>query len=232
MNNKFINIIAEGSAEENFVNTVIVKHFAALGKYVSVRKIKTGWDSKNNKPAKGGFGPVPNFAKCKSDILNWIQSDRGKPNTWYTTFVDFYAFPVDSSSPLTKDIQQITDAYKKIEALENNFSVIISNPNFIPYVQLHEFETFLLVEPDKLAIMYPNCEAKIRALKKDIANISPELINHSLHAAPSKRVIKFLPEYKGQKSQVGPLVAEEIGLSKLRTNCPHFDSWITKLETL
>jgi hypothetical protein len=41
---KNLHIIVEGSSEENFVNDVLAKHFAALNIFVSARKIKTGWD--------------------------------------------------------------------------------------------------------------------------------------------------------------------------------------------
>jgi len=108
---KFINIIVEGSSEEAFVNDVLVNHFAPVNKFISARKIETGWDRINSKPAKGGFGRIQKYAKFRNDILNWIQSDRGKADTWYTTFVDLYAFPKDSESPYTVQIQGILDHY-------------------------------------------------------------------------------------------------------------------------
>lgn len=59
-----------------------------------------------------------------------------------------------------------------------------------------------------------------------------ELINDTDTGSPSKRIIRHLPAYKDQKAQVGPLVAEDMGLDVLRKHCPHFDDWITKLEGL
>ncbi len=229
---KYINIIAEGSTEEAFVNDVLVTHFSRMDKYVSVRKIKTGWDKFNRKPAKGGFGRIPKYKKFRDDILNWIDSDRGRANTWYTTFVDLYGFPKDADSPYNPQIQQIQDHYQRIAALEAAISQDINHPNFIPYVQLHEFEAFLMVDPDRLLIMYPDGQTGISRLKRDIAHMNPEEINESPQTAPSKRIIQHLPDYEGQKAQVGPLVAEDIGLNSLREKCPHFNEWITKLENL
>jgi hypothetical protein len=103
---------------------------------------------------------------------------------------------------------------------------------FIPYIQLHEFEAFLLVDPDKLITMYPDKQSAINRLKIDIGNMEPEKINDSQHTAPSKRIIKHLPNYEGQKAQVGPLVAEDIGLGRLRKECPHFNEWIDMLEKI
>lgn len=229
---KYINIIAEGSSEEVFVNDVLVKHFAAMNIFVSVRKIETGWDRMNNRPAKGGFGRIPKYIKFRNDILNWIQSDREKADTRYTTFVDLYAFPKDSESPYTQQIQNIVDPYQKITALEAAIGQDINHPTFIPYVQLHEFEALLLVEPDRLLTMYPDGQTGITGLKRDIGHTNPEEINESPQTAPSKRIIQHLPDYEGQKAQVGPLVAEDIGLNLLRQKCPHFNEWINKLENI
>lgn len=65
-----------------------------------------------------------------------------------------------------------------------------------------------------------------------IAEGSSEEINESPQTVPSKRIIQHLPDYEGQKAQVGPMVAEDIGLHLLRQHCPHFNDWITKLEDL
>lgn len=78
---KYINIIAEGSTEETYVNDALVNHFAQLHKYIAVRKIETGWDRIQSKPAKGGLFK---YIKLRNDILRWIQSDRGKPDTWFS----------------------------------------------------------------------------------------------------------------------------------------------------
>lgn len=226
---KYLNIIVEGSSEEVFVNDVLVKHFASLNIFVSSRKIKTGWDRENNKPAKGGLSK---YIKFRNDILRWIQADRNNPKYWYTSMLDLYAFPKDELSPYSKTNQSITDPYQKVTTLEAAIAQDIDHSQFIPYIQLHEFETFLLVDPDRLITMYPNNQIAINRLKKNIGSMRPEEINESPQTAPSKRIIQYLPDYEGQKAQVGPLVAEDIGLAMLRNKCPHFNDWITKLENI
>jgi hypothetical protein len=226
---KFLNIIVEGSTEEAFVNDVFVKHFAEMNIFVSARKIRTGWDRINNKPAKGG---LLKYVKFKNDVLNWIDSEKGRVNTFYTSFIDLYAFPSDPESPYTEQIQRIADPYRKVSALEAAIKKDIDRPAFIPYVQLHEFEALVLVDPDRLLTMYPGGQAAIRGLKGEIHGLNPEEINESPQSAPSKRIIRFLPDYEGQKAQVGPLVAGDIGLNLLREKCTHFNDWLTQLESL
>jgi hypothetical protein len=226
---KYLNVVVEGSSEENFVNDVLVRHFAALNIFVSARKIRTGWDRFFNKPAKGG---LLKYILFRNDVLRWIESDRGRANTFYTSFIDLYAFPRDEQSPYVRQIQAINDPYQRIVALEAAIAMDINHPYFIPYVQLHEFEALLLVDPDRLITMYPDGKTGIKRLKRDIGDANPEEINDSSLTAPSKRIIQFFPGYEDQKAQIGPLVAEEIGLLKLREKCPHFNDWITKLENL
>ncbi len=226
---KYLNIIVEGGSEEAFVNDVLVNHFAPLNIFISARKIRTGWDRHNNKPSKGG---LLKYIKFRNDVLRWMESDRNQSQFWYTSMLDLYAFPKDDLSPYSENIQSLNDPYKRIIALESAIARDINHPKFIPYVQLHEFETFLLVNPDKLITMYPNGQTGINRLKREIQNKRPEEVNESRQKAPSKRIIKHLPDYEGQKAQVGPLVAEEIGLTALRLNCPHFNDWITMLENI
>lgn len=226
---KFINVIVEGSTEEAFVNEVLVKHFSSFNIFISARKIRTGWDKTNNKPAKGG---LLKYNKFRSDVQKWMIADRGRANTFYTSFIDLYAFPKDSQSPYTKELQAIINPYEKVEALESAIAADINHPNFIPYVQLHEFEALLLVSPDRLLVMYPEAQTAIGKLKKEINSMPPEQINESPQMAPSKRIIRYIPDYEDQKAQVGPMVAEDIGLTLLREKCPHFGRWMTTLEAI
>jgi len=197
--------------------------------FVSARKIRTGWDRLNNKPAKGG---LLKYIKFRNDVTRWIDSDNNRSDCWYTSMIDLYAFPTDELSPYSEYIQAIHDIYRKIETLEIAIAQDINHPRFIPYVQLHEFETLLLVSPERLLMLYPEEQNAISRLKREINGIAPEEINDSPETAPSKRIIKYIPAYEKQKKHVGPLVVNDIGLFELRRCCPHFDTWITKLESI
>lgn len=59
---------------------------------------------------------------------------------------------------------------------------------------------------------------------------TPEGINDSQDTAPSKRIARIVPKYK--KAVDGPILAMEIGLKTIRTNCPRFCEWVTRLESL
>lgn len=52
------------------------------------------------------------------------------------------------------------------------------------------------------------------------------------HRAPSKRIIAHNPEYDSVKSTVGARIADLIGLDVIRAKCPHFNGWLSRLESL
>ena len=61
-------------------------------------------------------------------------------------------------------------------------------------------------------------------------NPNPEMINDSSETAPSKRLSKIIRGYS--KVTAGSLLAQEIGIGKIRSKCPRFNEWITKLENI
>lgn len=101
------------------------------------------------------------------------------------------------------------------------------------FIQLHEFEAYLLTDVSWFASFFDNANSGITALRKMVDGVqSPEEINDRLHTAPSKRIIAQLPEYEYAKVTVGPQMAEAIGLERIRSRCPHFGEWIRRLEKL
>lgn len=59
-----------------------------------------------------------------------------------------------------------------------------------------------------------------------------EKIDEEATTAPSKRIINHVPIYDRLKVRVGAPAAAAIGLPRLRAKCPHFNAWVSRLETL
>ncbi len=59
---------------------------------------------------------------------------------------------------------------------------------------------------------------------------NPEEINDDPHTSPAHRIRSVFPEY--EKEIAGSLIAIDIGLNKIRAACPHFNAWVTWLESL
>ncbi|MFZ1729595.1 MAG: DUF4276 family protein [Bacteroidota bacterium] len=122
--------------------------------------------------------------------------------------------------------------YDRIAALEHSFAEDIADKRFIPYIQLHEFEACLFADPAQLQEFFDCSPSSLRQLARIAESTPPELIDDGQHTAPSKRIIGEIPEYEGAKSTAGPLIAEAIGISRIREQCPHFNAWLSRLEGL
>ena len=111
------------------------------------------------------------------------------------------------------------------------------NPaQFIPYVQLHEFEALVFSDPramaDRLAAVKQTSPDRLFGVFSSIVEEAggPEDINDHHHTCPSKRIMGIVAGYG--KPLHGPLITQQIGLDVLRAKCPHFGAWLTKLESL
>ena len=141
---------------------------------------------------------------------------------------NLYALP--NNFPGYDEAKAKNDRYERVKILEERLAKDISDPRFIPYIQLHEFEALILAAPQQLDWEYLEHAAPIRRLITMVGTQNPELINDGPDTAPSKRILKEIPEY--DKATAGPAVAEKIGLPTLRAKCRHFDEWLTYMENL
>ena len=219
-----LHIIAEGQTEQQFVLKVLAPHLAHYHVYADARCILTSKDKHTGRQSRGG---LPNYIKAKNDIQRWLKEDS-RTNCRFSTMFDFYALPNDF--PDFSNAQKKTDPYQKIACLEAALAQDIGDNRFIPYIQLHEFEALILADARKLDWEYFEHEAAIASLVTMVGDTCPELINDGAETAPSKRILKQIPEY--DKVTAGWTVVEQIGLATLRHKCPHFNEWLTGLEQL
>ena len=124
--------------------------------------------------------------------------------------------------------------YEKIDILESAFRDDIIDHHlwkFIPYIQLHEFETLLFSNLDCFAVFdNPKSLANLKNEIEPFSNI--ELINDNKETAPSKRIIKHFSKYKKSKTTDAPRIYNSIPLKLIRDKCKHFSDWVGKLEKI
>ena len=220
-----LNIIVEGQTEETFVNQILKPHLSCFSIGVSARVVTT-----KNKRGTKYRGGLSIYFKAKRDITLWIKQDSN-PDVRFTTMFDLYGLPTDFPGYNTAPAKDIL--YQRVEALEDALGNDISDWRFIPYIQLHEFEALILSDPKQLDTQFENRDDGIARLVTMVSQFpSPEHINDNANTAPSKRIIREIPEYQDSKVSAGPIVAEKIGLSTLRSKCSHFAGWLDKLESL
>lgn len=220
-----LNIIVEGQTEETFVNKMLGPHLGAFNIFVSARCVETG--RKRGRIFRGG---MISYLKAQKDIKLWMKEDKGG-DARFTTMFDLYRLPSDF--PGFEEAKQKSDPYNKIEVIEEKLGADIASRRFFPYLQLHEYEALLFSYLDKFHYYYIDHHRQINKLKQDVSGVTnPELINENPESVPSKRIIKYLPSYDGEKPSAGPIIAEHIGLQTIRSKCQHFNAWVSLLESL
>ena len=149
----------------------------------------------------------------------------------FTTMFDLYRLPNDF--PGHEKSIGTQDPYQRVRILEDALRDDISDSRFIPYIQLHEFESLLLTDPQKLdGQFYSNHSGIHRLITMANGFASPELINDGQDTAPSIRIAREIPDYPRMKASAGPIIASAVGLHTLRAKCPHFNEWLDQLESL
>lgn len=229
MKAKIIHILCEGQTEQGFVEEVLRPYLQDKG----IKGIKsTLIETNKKKNARGGLLSY-NHALTDLRLLQRTKIDGDFERHIFTTMFDFYALPDDF--PGFEKIKTIRDPYLKVPNLEKDFADEINDNRFIPYIQLHEFESLLFCGIEYIAELYPGCEKRCKQLTQALQNVgNPELINNSPHTAPSKRIIKAIEgdnktHYNYNKPTTGKIVTGKIGIDMLREKCKHFNEWIEKL---
>lgn len=220
-------LFAEGQTEQTFATNLLSPHLAKMGVYLE-HVILIAHAKKKGLVHRGGgrkYNPM------RDDIRRFLAQEKGR-DVFFTTMIDLYAIPADF--PGLDDAEKLRHLpEKRVESLEQAFADDIGDSRFIPYIQLHEYEAYLFSDPAHFGFFYEHNDQAISTLKA-IANgkKTPELINDGPYSAPSKRIIAVLPDYEGAKAVVGPQVAELIGLDMIRSKCPHFAAWLSRLEQI
>jgi hypothetical protein len=220
----------EGETEETFVNNLLCPYLASRG-YDSVSARLLG----NARP-RFRRGGIKAWSAVQRDIVRHLREDR---DCIATTMVDYYALPQagDRAWPGRAQAAQLSVTLKA-RAVETALTADLSAEmgagfsadRFVPFVVLHEFEGLLFSNCDAFArgIGRPELAESFQAIRDQFA--TPEEINDSPVTAPSKRITELMPHY--QKPLSGYRAALEIGLDGIRDECPHFCTWLDRLEAL
>ena len=206
-------IIVEGQTEEEFVKEVLTPYFVENEIY-SITPIKIA----TSKVAKGGF---VNYAHLKNDAIKYLR----EPDTLVTMFVDFFRIP--KSIPSYRDcLQRNATIDDKIDCLERAIADDINSPNFVPYIQKHEFEALLFSSNRGFEELFDRRHySQTEEIVKGYEN--PEEINTGAETSPSNRILNIIPNY--EKVVDGNMIAIEIGMDTILERCNRFNDWITNL---
>lgn len=206
-------VVCEGQTESRFVTKCLAPELAECGIYACPTLVKT-------RPGKPGGGNVT-VPRLGRNLANEY------PNYDYlTTLVDLYGFGDRQGRTKEELVEAIREEAVRVRP-------DIQPERVIPYVQQYEFEALLFSDVQGFEWVLDGwssqTEEQLRAIAK--SHPDPEQINDGPSSAPSKRLESVFGGYY-RKTEHGPIIAEEIGLQKIRRECPGFDAWVSRLEKL
>ena len=177
---------------------------------------------------KHSNGGLSKYSYIKQDIIKIIY----ETDVVVTTLLDFYRLPSDfpgykqnNALPHDRWVEIIEGQIKEdIERTqEQRFD------NFIPYIQLHEFEALIFSSIAGIDALFEKSEVKYRDFQAVIDSYpNPENINNGPDSAPSVRLKQLIPGY--DKVVYGVGIISEIGMETVLSRCPRFNGWIKKLK--
>ena len=199
-------VSVEGETEEEFVKGVLGAHLRKRGVHATGRLLGRG----RRRARRGGNVSMDGLADDMRRLRHSFDA--------VTSLVDFYGFRDKGAKSADDLVQAILGRIGDVD------------PRFVfPYVQVHEFEGLLFANPDAFGRILPDAPVpELRSIRLSFE--TPEDINDRSETAPSKRIAKLMPTYR--KRLHGPKVASEIGLDSIRSECPRFDAWLSRLEAL
>ncbi len=209
-------IIGEGPTEQTFCNDVLQPLFNTQDKFIETPKIKK---------SQGGIVP---WTYLKKQIELHLKDS----SVYVTTLIDYYGIYSHHKFPGWEEAQKIVNKNERIAFVEKAMLEDIEDSvrnRFIPYIQLHEFEGLLFSDISVIEDNFDDNEFNDHNyLLETISTFdNPEDINDGINTAPSKRLKRIIKDYS--KIVYGSLIAQEIGLDKIRDKCPRFNDWIETL---
>ena len=214
-----LHILVEGQTEETITRDVLEPHLSTFGWSISRSIVKT------KRPAAGPShkGGVTGWSQLEREITLLL---RDTSLDVLTTLLDYYAFPPQAPGMATRPDGSALD---RVEHVEHAMIEYFRDPRFLPHLVLHEAETWVFAAGEQLGQLFADEDLAAR-LKADVAAANgPEGINDHPETAPSKRLARYYAGYV--KTQDGPLAVADLGVERLRRQCPHLDSWLRRLES-
>lgn len=208
-------IVCEGPTEHEFCATVLAENLRQFDIFVQAPIIK-----------KSNDGIVP-----WSAIKRQIEMHLNESNVFVTLLVDYYGIKDRYNFPGWSESKNFAGPTERIRFLLDCMHRDIPDERFIPYIQLHEFESLLFSDLKVYSDNFDKKELDISVLEEAVRQFrNPEEINTRPSLAPSKRLLHAIKGYN--KTVYGAYLASEIGLERIIERCPLFRSWYLKLRSI
>lgn len=178
------------------------------------------------------MGGIVRWSDLKKQIVTHLQTDA---TSYVTMLIDYYGLSKKHNFPSWDEAEIELDRNTRMDKLEQAMYESIDSTyrfRFIPYIQLHEFEGLLFNNIEVFEEwITPENLIGLDELKTIISEYdNPEMINNNKETSPSYRLDRIIKGYN--KVLDGNILADAIGLERIREKSPRFAEWIGKLEKI
>jgi len=217
---KRIIIICEGQTEQVFCEKILSPYFISHGYHIQAPTIKHN---------KGG---IVKWDILKKQIETHLLTEK---EAYVSTLIDYYGLYSKHSFPQWDVAEKTPDKNQRMGIIEEAMKTDVDaayRHRFIPYIQLHEFEGLLFNDINIFHQQIPKSDLiGLEELKKTFYDYdNPEMINNNQQTSPSHRLERIIAGYN--KVVYGDILAEAIGLNRIKEKSPRFNDWINILEQL
>ena len=153
-------MFCEGPTERGFCNQVLAPHLWQFNRFIHT--ILVGHSRHHGIISRGGIG---NYETLRFDIQSTVKSRKRHQGVYFTTMIDLYGLPGDFPGK-AGSVRNPQNPRPYCEALEQAFGADIGDARFVPYLQLHEYETLLYSDPDAFTVSFDNCQRAVAGLKE------------------------------------------------------------------
>jgi hypothetical protein len=217
-------VVGEGQTEETFVRDVLAPQLTNRDISLQPRLIHT-----SERGRGGSLSP--------DRVLRFLRNTlRQRGDTYVTTFFDLYRLSADFPGVAAARLK--TDPLQRCHMIEEGLAEAAIRESgcradrFFPHIQPFEFEALLFSD----VVTFGSVQSEWRRFVDELQLAregadTPEHINGGADTHPSVR-LKTLLQPKYIKPLHGSRIATSIGLARIRTECRHFDSWLTRIESI
>lgn len=212
-------LLVEGESEELFVKLMLAPHLVEYFVYAEAVLVDTR--GRAGGPKMGGGNHWRDVRKSLLPMLH-------QRDVWVTTLLDFYGLRDDF--PGVSEARAISRACEGVALLEQRLAEAVDRPRrFIPFFAKHEFEAWYFAAPEKIESHFDR--EGIASQLAEVVRVygGPEEINHGRATHPSARLEGLRIGFR--KTREISLL-EKIGIPAIRSACPHFAQWLSRLERL
>jgi hypothetical protein len=215
-----VHLLLEGQTEERIVVGLFQPFLESLGWSVTKSTLIT------SRPRLGSAyrGGVSTWGKLHKELTALL---RDRSINVLTTIIDYYGLPRDTPGMADRPAGP---AHARVQHVEAAMLRAIGDNRFVPHLSLHESEAWVYAAAVPLGDLLGAPDLAKTLQREAQAAGGPELINDGPGTAPSKRLCAHWPRYS--KVLHGPPALAELGVARLREQCPHLDRWLARLEGL